>query len=701
MKSDTNSRIGEITYRVSASLGQYKGKSYFEHLVRNIVKELQLKCGFAYELLEDADRPYQLLAEWVEEKSSDSEHKQLDESTIRALHIENAHCTKHEDVNELVTDDFINTFQLKSLIGFSIYDINDKAIGILVFLDDKAFSDEGNIIEALLPRACAELDRLKTQNKLTKLESDYHHLTDTTLDAIWEIDALGNLVNINTSCWGIYGYTQDHMTGRPYTDFMTKESADRFREHFSVLKQGENIYDVVSDHYSKEGIPIHVIYNIRPKHDEYGTFIGAAGTTKDISVSVRAHTVIKNNSELFSSILARLPVIFFRIDQNGYLVDIRGNGLKRMGVEDMDWVGKPGYGLFIGMDEKIDSALSGETVFFESRGKYEGVPWWFLTSMFFDNWSGFGAVGFSVDITEQKLFEEQLVDLLNNNRKLAQRLVEVQEDERRNLARELHDELGQSITAVKSLATVITASTGDEYTEIRSLGNSIIDLSGRLYEVVNNIMQRLRPDIIDGLRFDETIKNCIVRSQLETTGVSCDLSIIGNINDLDEVVKITVYRIVQECLTNISKYAMASNIRILIERSSDDANLRSDNNITTLQRAAFKDDTIKRDVVKIEIFDDGIGMNVSETLNNTIKNNRLGLQGMNERVTAIGGTLDITSKTGEGVKVQAVLYLGTDRSKDLSDSITTGVYDNGIIDTKRTTTIKPAKKSVLDKIKLY
>lgn len=287
--------------------------------------------------------------------------------------------------------------------------------------------------------------------------------------------------------------------------------------------------------------------------------------------------------------------------------------------------------------------------------------------MFFDSWSGYGAVGFSVDITEQKVVEEQLVELLTNNRKLAQKLVEVQENERRNLARELHDELGQSITAVKSLATIISTCSDHQYDEIKKISKSIIGLSSRLYEVVNSIMQRLRPDIIDGLDFTETLRNCIVRSQLETMGVKCDLSITGDVNDIDEVVKITIYRIIQECLTNISKHAMASNVSITLERGPL---VNSDSRTVVYSHVAcdkFSSSTTEKETIVITISDDGIGMNRADLLEGPSRNARHGLQGIKERVAAMGGSLKITTDPGRGMTLQAVIALG-DFADNLEDA---------------------------------
>lgn len=509
--SDNENRICILSKRVSDYVGRSSGERYFNALISAISKYLNVPYGFVYSVADNSEDCCTLIVKSTGQNTNYNEKTILDSSIVEQL--------INDDNYSIIADfniyDFENQLKLKSLVSFPLRDSENNITGLIVFAYTEVLIDQNIVIDTIetqIPRAASELERLQIKNRLKTFESNYNNLVDSTPDAIWELDISGRIISINNSCKAIYGYSEEVMIGKCYTDYMTNASANKFVEKLALAEQGGSIYNVLSDHISRENKQIRVSYNINPKFNVNNSVIGVIGTTRDISASVRAQETIKNNSELFSSILAKLPLIFFRVDENGYIVDIRGNGLKRMGVEDMDWVGKPGYGLFLGMDEKIDSALSGNTVFFENRGTFNGKPWWFYTSMFFDSWSGFGAVGFSVDITAQKCVEEQLVELLNNNRKLAQKLVEVQEDERRNLARELHDELGQSVTAVKSLATAITASVGNQYTEVRSLANSIIDLSGRLYDVVNNIMQRLRPDIIDGLDFNETIKNCIVRS---------------------------------------------------------------------------------------------------------------------------------------------------------------------------------------------
>ena len=669
-KTHKQQHICVLAKLFSDIVGYSYSNDYFHSLFIAASKHLGLPHGFVYSIDNSSNKKYKLITSSVNKDSHNSAISILDDLVLELI-LENNSFVIIDLDNDFEAEHLHNPLSLKTVISFPLYDSKKSFSGLIVFASPDVVIEHKTIIDVIetqLPRLSTELERLHLESKLRIYERNYNNLINSSLDVIWETDVSGYITEINSACKEIYGHDAKRMLGKPYTDFMTDTSARKFLKNISVVEDGQSLYNIPSDHITKNFEHIKVSYNVIPKYDNNQNVIGIIGATRDITPTARAQKTIKNNSELFSTILSRLPVIFFRVDEHGYLVDIRGNGLKRMGVDDLEWVGRPGYGLFIGMDEKIDSALSGNTVFFENKGTYNGTPWWFYTSMFFDNWSGYGAVGFSVDITEQKYVEEQLVELLNNNRKLAQKLVEVEEDERRTLARELHDELGQSITAVKSLATVITAGAGKNYNEIRSLANSIIDLSGQLYEVVNNIMQRLRPDIIDGLDFSESIRNCIVRSQLETAGVNCTLEYSGNINNLEEVLKVTIYRIVQECLTNISKHAMASNVSIKIHRGMDDGDFIGEKIIDPVPAGNSGKRKSKRDIVQIEISDDGIGMHVEEKMATGKQAKRHGLQGINERVTAMGGMLEISAKPGRGVKVQVVLVLGSS-NHDVSHDI--------------------------------
>ena len=660
---NTNNQI--LLKEILIKLDDISGEEYLNLFVNSITRFLKVSSCCIYRLSEvddqwDCSPLYISSREFYGLINNEEPGNQIIKNIIK-----NKKISENIESSDIFSkDNLLVRHSAQSISGYLIKDINKVPFGFVLLIDhmNKQIYDGASFfIKQHINRMAAELERVLLKKSLEKTVIENNYLVETSRDLIWEIDADGFFINVSRSSKKIYGYDRYEMKGKHFTEFMSREEALDFSDYLKQSIQGNGIYDVVSNHINKSGKAIQLIFNVKPKFDYRGICTGFMGSSTDITESVRAQIAIKNNCELFSAILARLPVVFFSVDEKGILTDIRGQGLRRMGVDDLDWVGKPGYGLFVGMDERIDAALSGETVHFESSGTYEGSLWWFYTSMFFDSWSGYGAVGFAVDITDQKEIEVELIHLLKDNRELAQHLVEVQEEERRNLSRELHDELGQTITAVKSLATAITVKSGSGYSEVRSLGNSIIDLSGRLYDVVNSLMRRLRPDILDSLGFDATINSCIDNSQLEKTGVNCKCEIYGDVNDLDELVQITVYRIIQECLTNISKYAMASNVDVSIKREMSDSNMCKDMHPAIIEK--YKNQS--RDLLIISVEDDGIGMDTQNELKSTEKEQKMGLQGIKERVMAIGGNSVIESRKGKGVKIIAILDLSTRKEINL------------------------------------
>lgn len=639
----------DLYLHISEQVNHYTGLEYLKKLVTVLVNDLNLDCSYIYEVSREAKYNLFTLAECQQDKNL---IKELKSNLITHLIQNDCYHQNHTD------DTSIMQFEELSNLGFfnsvCLYDSNKKSIGLLILANSIPIDDSKLISDLLMLFSCrvaSELDRFRLQFSLEYTRDQSRYISDHSRDMIWNINKEGVYTYVNKACYDIYGYDANEMIGQPYSKFIHANLLEEFDQLISTTIKDDEVHKLITQHETNKGYPVKLICTTKTLHNNNGEVVGVSGTSTDITEFIRSQVLFKNNNELFSKVLFQLPVIFFRINEDANIIDIRGRGLKRLGVEDMEWVDKSCYGLFIGKDKQINSVLSGGTESFESSGVVAGEPWAFFVSMFFDSWSGFGAIGFCVDISEQKNNEKKLEELLNEKRELNQRLVTIQEEERQNLARELHDEFGQSITAVKSLAKAITKFSGDQYSETRSLSNSIVDLSGKLYEVVNDMMRRLRPEILDTLGLEEAVKNCIDRSHLEIEGVSCNVEFIGDVSSLDEIVNITVYRVIQECLTNISKYAMASNVKIVISRNQLEVDHRKSS-----QSSINK---IIKDVLLITIEDDGVGMDVNKSLVKTIHKNRMGLQGIEERLVALGGSLVITSKLNEGVKIKAEMMLSS------------------------------------------
>jgi PAS domain S-box-containing protein len=228
------------------------------------------------------------------------------------------------------------------------------------------------------------------------------------------------------------------------------------------------------------------------------------------------------------------------------------------------------------------------------------------------------------DITEHR--KAQRVEReLEQNRRLTQLIQTRLEEERRAIARELHDELGQCVTAIKTISVAIANRTKESQPEIHKSAQTIVNVAAHIYDVVHGIIRQLRPSALDHLGLHEALEDFVRTWRERYPQIVCELDIRGNVENLGETINITVYRLVQECLTNVLRHAQASRAQVEIVRS--DAKL------------------------SVVVSDNGIGMGERTQS----ESERFGLMGMRERVQALGGEFALESRPGEGLRVSAVI----------------------------------------------
>lgn len=204
---------------------------------------------------------------------------------------------------------------------------------------------------------------------------------------------------------------------------------------------------------------------------------------------------------------------------------------------------------------------------------------------------------------------------------LLEKVIEAQEEERKRIARELHDETGQALTSLmvrlKHIHEACPApALLPQIEELRELLADTLD-------GVHNLSLELRPKILDDLGLEAALQR-YVRDWRARHGVEADLVVLGLVEDrLPPPVETALYRIVQEGLTNVARHARAQTVSILLERRDDR--------------------------VRAIIEDDGVGFDPAQALNAE----RLGIYGMRERVELLGGTLTIESAPGQGTSIFA------------------------------------------------
>ena len=214
-----------------------------------------------------------------------------------------------------------------------------------------------------------------------------------------------------------------------------------------------------------------------------------------------------------------------------------------------------------------------------------------------------------------------LEESISKNRQLSQQLINLQETERKKLARDLHDEFGQSLTAIHADAAALKILANKEYPKIKPSADAISDLSKYLMELVSGMLGRLKLGVLNDLGLEEGLVDLMKTWQLRHPKIKLQYDVqLKALPTLRETISIATYRIIQECLTNISRHAKAKNVDILIEYQSKNKSNR---------------------LIYINIHDDGIGFSKSHR-------DGFGLLGIKERIHEINGKINIVSQPKMG-----------------------------------------------------
>jgi PAS domain S-box-containing protein len=231
-------------------------------------------------------------------------------------------------------------------------------------------------------------------------------------------------------------------------------------------------------------------------------------------------------------------------------------------------------------------------------------------------------VGTHFDLTERKQAEEieRQADEERARRELLTRLVFAQEDERRRIAREMHDQFGEQLTTLGLRIAALKAALAGR-SELNEHVDALEAVSERLDRDVEQLVWQLRPTALDDLGLRAALAN-YVQNWSARAGIAAALHTSGLLDErLASETETTLYRIAQEALTNVAKHSRAGNVEVILERRNDS--------------------------VLLVIEDDGVGFNADETG----ESRGFGLLGMRERAAVVGATLEIESTPGTGTTI--------------------------------------------------
>lgn len=200
------------------------------------------------------------------------------------------------------------------------------------------------------------------------------------------------------------------------------------------------------------------------------------------------------------------------------------------------------------------------------------------------------------------------------------------EDERSAIARELHDEMGQSLTAIRSIAAALAQSPELQGKPGAGAARLLFETAGSTFDAMHRLIPRLRPIQLDEIGLANAVRDLVSSLQQAHPGLHMTLQLPNAIDGVDTDVETCAYRILQEALTNVVRHAGASRVRIALR--IDDGSLR------------------------LTISDNGCG-----AADPFSRAGHYGVRGMRERAEALGGTLAISSGPQGGLEVEACIPL--------------------------------------------
>jgi len=486
--------------------------------------------------------------------------------------------------------------------------------------------------------AAVEIARKQTEENLRQSEEKYRSVMEASGEPIVVYDQEGRVVYLNPAFTRVFGWTMEELLGKkiPYVpDEDWPETRAGIKE---VLTNPEGYYSYESRRFTKDGRILDVILSASAFRDRHGVYQGMIANLRDITDRKRAEQALRESEEKYRTVMEASGEPMVVYDTEGRVMYLNPAFSRVFGWTVEELLGKRTP--YVPEEIRAETAVAIENVFkapegyhgFESRRltKDGDVIDVMMSASAYRDEQGVprGMIVNLRDITPRKRAEEALAKSENQLRQLSSQLLTAQETERKRVARELHDGIGQALTGIRfglANAIAVTDESG-AMTRVEPLESLIPVIQGAMEEV-RRISMDLRPYILDDLGILATITWCCRIFQ----GVHPSIRIEKEIRILEEEVpeslKVVIFRVLQEALNNVAKHSGADLVTVGLR--AEEVGIR------------------------FAVKDNGVGFDLDHALAGETLRRGFGLAGMKERVQLSGGTLSISARPGAGTAIEA------------------------------------------------
>ncbi len=533
-------------------------------------------------------------------------------------------------------------------------------------------------LQSLALRLGGAFFRIFAEEKSKRREENYRNILDSITDAYYEVDLEGNIIRVNNSLSRTLGYKIEALLGTSYRSFCTPEvGANIYQVYNHVFTSGEPIGFFEGQMKKIDGTPFSFELSISPMYNDRKLIIGFCGIIRDVTERKKAEEdiLMRNRQLVFLNTIAETASRSLELNEllttlrmllNDTLKVAAGaifmynetckqlepytcwgldinllNELNSIPIRflvegqvfmDDKTISNPYImqsGMAVNLEERITSRtvhshvcipLQGENEFQGVVHLFSDVPgeFWECQRVFFK------AIGKMIGIAIQKIrLFEQVQTGQEQMRTLSRKLMETQENERRRLSRELHDEVGQALTALKINLQVLQPAGTESAQQIQEC----ISIVNHTLQEIRQLALDLRPSLLDDLGLVAALRwHVDYHSRLSGLGAKF-ITNLSNIR-LPSQLETTCYRVFQESFTNVVRHSQAVNVQVEL--------ISQDNKIHLFVR------------------DDGLGFDAEAVKQDAVWGKGLGLLGMKERIALIGGQIEINSLAAHGTEIHAM-----------------------------------------------
>lgn len=470
-------------------------------------------------------------------------------------------------------------------------------------------------------------ERRLVENALQESELRYRNIFENALVGIFQKIPGGRYISANPTFARMYGFdTPDDLMSRIVN---VKNEFYSSPQDYKLIKQQLDSAMIIKDFEAegkrRDGTKIWLSICIRAVRDDRGKILYYEGTTVDISERKRAQAASRENEEKYRTVLDAIEEAYFELDLAGNMTFCNDYLCSSLGYSQEEILGT-NYHIWVAEEDHEKAYKSFHQAYL--TGSFKNVAFIMLrkdgtrtytecstTSKRDSEGEVVGFRGVGHDITERKQVEQELENSRQVLRDLSARLINLREEERTLLAREIHDELGQALTALKMDLSWLSKKLPEGLHGEKTA--SMLNLVDTTAKMVKRISTELRPGLLDDLGLVAAMEWQAGEFQ-DRTGIKTELRFEPDDIVVNNEQATALFRIFQEALTNVARHAAATRINAYLHE--------------------------KDGALELCVRDNGKG--IEQTMINSPKS--FGLIGVRERCYHLGGAVDIVGKKGKG-----------------------------------------------------